>query len=119
MSTRIIKINRGDSFEFILPVPTSNFSCTDAVYFALMYPHQKIEDAIILKGYSGSDPEVDRANNKIKVKLTHNDTKYLAPGVYYYTVKLHVGGSLEDMGASEEPSDVRTIIERTKFIVNE
>jgi hypothetical protein len=126
MSTRIIKINRGDTFEFVTLIPDKNdasknyiLKATDALYFALLFPHQNFEDAIILKGYSGSDPEVDRTTGEIKIKLTHKDTKHLKPGVYYYTTKLHIGGSLEDLGASSEPEEVRTIIERTKFIVNE
>ena len=84
-----------------------------------MYPHQKFENAIILKGYSGSDPEVNKETNEVIVKLTHNETKHLSPGVYYYAAKLHIGGSLEDLGTSEEPNEVRTILERAKFIVNE
>jgi hypothetical protein len=126
MSTRIIKINRGDSYEFITSIPDKNdttknyiLKTTDALYFALMLPHGRFEEAIILKGYSGSDPEVDKNTGEITIKLLHKDTKYLAPGVYYYTTKLQVGGSLEDLGASIEPEEVRTIIERTKFIVNE
>jgi hypothetical protein len=126
MSTRIIKINRGDSFEFVTSIPDKNdisknylLRATDALYFAVLLPHQKFEDAIVLKGYRGSDSEVDSRTGEITIKLTHRDTKYLVPGVYYYTTKLHIGGSLEDLGASEEPEEVRTIIERTKFIVNE
>lgn len=126
MSTRIIKINRGDTFEFTITIPYKNsktenykLKATDAVYFAVLYPHQNLEDAIILKGYSGSDPEVDPNTGAITIKLTHSDTKYFTPGVYYYTVKLQIGGSLEDLGATEEPEEVYTIIERTKFIVNE
>ena len=126
MSTRIIKINRGDSFEFVTTIPdkedsTKNYtlSTTDALYFALMHPHQNFEDAVLLKGYSGSDPEVNNETGEITIKLTHSETKHLVPGVYYYTAKLHIGGSLEDLGATKEPDEVRTIIERTKFIVNE
>lgn len=126
MSFNIIKINRGDSFELVTEIPDKNDSSksyilkpTDALYFALVYPHQNFEDAVILKGYSGSDPEVNKRTGEITIKLTHKDTKGLIPGVYYYTTKLHIGGSLEDLGASEEPDEVRTIIERTKFIVNE
>ncbi len=126
MSTRIIKINRGDSFEFVTVIPdkkdpSKNYilKATDALYFALLCPHQNFEEALIIKGYSGSDPEVNSKTGEITVKLSHNDTKQLAPGVYYYTTKLHIGGSLEDLGVSEEPIEVRTIIERTKFIINE
>ena len=126
MSTRIVKINRGDTFEFEITIPDKSdltktyiLKPTDALYFALLFPHQDFEDAIILKGYSGSDPEVNLETGEITVKLSHRDTKHLMPGVYYYTAKLHVGGSLEDLGANREPEEVRTIIERTKFIVNE
>lgn len=126
MSTCIIKINKGDSFELVTSIPDKNdlsknyiLRPTDALYFAILLPHQNFEDALILKGYSGSDPEVDSKTGEITIKLTHSDTKRLLPGVYYYTTKLHIGGSLEDLGASIEPEDVRTIIERTKFIVNE
>jgi hypothetical protein len=126
MSTRIIKINRGDTFELITTVPdkddiTKNYilKATDALYFAILLPHQNFEDAIILKGYSGSDPEVDAETGEITLELTHAETKHLRPGIYYYTTKVHIGGSLEDLGASREPDEVRTIIERTKFIVNE
>lgn len=126
MSTRIIKINRGDTFELVTSIPDKNdlaknyiLKATDALYFAVVYPHQNFEDAIILKGYRGSDPEVNNITGEITIKLSHADTKHLIPGVYYYTTKLHIGGSLEDLGASEEPDEVRTIIERTKFIVNE
>lgn len=126
MSTNIIKINRGDSFEFFTRIPEKSNSLnnymlrpTDALYFAILYPHKKFEDAILIKGYTGSDSEVNTETGEIKIKLTPRDTKCLVPGVYYYTTKLQIGGSLEDLGASIEPEEVRTIIERTKFIVNE
>lgn len=126
MSTNIVKINRGDSFELITSIPDKDdlsknylLKDTDALYFALLFPYQNFEDAIILKGYSKNDQEVDKNTGEITVKLTHNETKHLVPGIYYYTTKLHIGGSLEDLGASVEPNEVRTIIERTKFIVNE
>jgi hypothetical protein len=126
MSNNIIKLNRGDSFELVTRIPKKDepnenyiLQNTDALYFAIMYPHKAIDDALIIKGYSGSDPEVDLSTGEITIKLTHSDTKNLIPGVYYYTTKLHIGGSLEDLGASVEPDEVRTIIERTKFIINE
>ena len=126
MSTRIIKINRGDSYELVTTIPDKKdpyknyiLKSTDALYFALLLPHQNFEDAIILRGYSGSDPEVNKETGEITIKLSHSDTKHLMPGVYYYTTKLQIGGSLEDLGVSDEPEEVRTIIERTKFIINE
>lgn len=117
MSTYIIKINRGDSFDFDFTIP--NLGNTDALYFALMYPHQKFENALLIKGYKGNDPEVDNKTGNINIKILPSETKLLEPGVYYYTIKLHRGGSLNDLGATVEPDEVSTIIERTKFIINE
>lgn len=124
MSTRIIKINRGDSFELDLIIPrkddyTKSYFLTvnDAIYFALMYPNQKFEEAIFVKGYTLEDQNPD--TGKIILKLVPNDTRALTPGVYYYTVKLQRGGTLEDITDFDEPEEVRTIIERTKFIINE
>jgi hypothetical protein len=124
MSTRIIKVNRGDSYEFDIRVPdkkdsTKNYILTanDVIYFALLYPNQPFEDAIILRGYLAADQ--DPETGKITIKLTPNDTRCLTTGVYYYTVKLQRGGTLENVGDFDEPEEVRTIIERTKFIIND
>jgi hypothetical protein len=128
VSTKIIKINRGDSFEFTTTIPrkddpTKNYMLTsrDALYFAILNPHQNFENAIILKGWRGGiqDPDIDESTGEIKIRLTSKETRSLNPGVYYYSTKLQRGGSLEDFGYYEEPDEVRTIIERTKFIVNE
>ena len=116
MSTKIIKVNRGDSFEFTVATP--ELTATDGVYLAIMYPHQRVEDAVVIKGIY-TVAEQDPESGEIKIKLTPYDTKYLATGVYYYTVKLQKGGSLADLGATEEPNEVLTIIERTKFIIND
>ena len=122
MSTRIIKINRGDSFD--LPITLLNnegdkyfLTANDALYFALMYPNQRFEDAIFVKGYTHEEQNVNTA--EIILKIVPNDTRALTPGVYYYTVKLQRGGTLEDISDFDEPDEVRTIIERTKFIINE
>ena len=47
MAKNIIKLNKGDSYEFKLRIPnksdsSKNYLLTekDAVYFALMFPHQ-------------------------------------------------------------------------------
>lgn len=123
MSTKIIKINRGDSYKLIVPI-LEEFSSekhllasNEAVYFALLYPHQRFEDAILIKGYTLEDQDVNTGN--ITIKITPNDTRTLTPCVYYYTVKLQKGGTLEAINDFDEPDEVRTIIERTKFIINE
>ena len=54
MSRNIFKINKGDSFEFLATIPdkvdpAKNYILTadDALYFALMYPHQSFNEAIL------------------------------------------------------------------------
>ena len=78
-------------------------------------PHQRFEDAILIKGYTREDQNDD---GEIIIKLTARETRNLIPGVYYYTTKLQRGGTLEAIGDDDDPEEVRTIIERTKFIVN-
>jgi hypothetical protein len=123
MATNIIKLNRGDSFEFYIKVTNKDntdpyiLTSKDAVYFALMYPNQKFEDAIFIKGYTIGDQDID--TGEILIKVIPNDTRTLHTGIYYYTVKLQRGGTLEDLTDFDEPDEVRTLIERTKFIINE
>ena len=127
MSTRIIKLNRGDSLKLPIPIPNNYCPLTsnDAFYFAVLYPHQNFEDAIILKACSGTDSDVitDAGENGdetvVMVSLSPRETGLLAPGIYYYTAKLKRGGDLEILDYSDEPKEVHTIIERTKFIINE
>jgi hypothetical protein len=128
MAKNIIKINRGDTYEFKVSIPnkedlTKNYILTgsDVVYFALLYPHQRFEDAILIKGYDHTDCIVENGNNtgEILIKLESKDTRCLAPGIYYYTIKLQRGGTPGVLGDNDTPDEVRTIIERTKFIINE
>lgn len=129
MAKNIVKLNRGDSYEFIIDIPdkqdtTKNYILTgsDVVYFALLYPHQRFEDAILTKGYDHTDQIIknDKNTGEILIKIEPKDTKCLAPGIYYYTVKLYCGGTLnEDDGSYSNAKEVKTIIERTKFIINE
>lgn len=122
MAKNIIKLNRGDSYEFNLKIDipdkedtSKNYTLagSDAIYFALLYPHQRFEDAIIIKGYDHTDYT---GADEILIKIEPKDTINLTPGIYYYTVKLLQGGVLGEINTAKE---VRTIIERTKFIINE
>lgn len=123
MSLNIIKLNRGDSFELPLKITEKLnnkihlLSANEVVYFALLYPNQCFEDAILIKGFTTEDQNVD--TGEIIIKLSPNDTRGLIPGIYYYTVKFQKGGTLETISDFDEPDEVRTIIERTKFILNE
>jgi hypothetical protein len=139
MSTKIIKINRGDSYEFDVKITKKNSlepymlkPGKDVVYFAILFPHQPFEAADPerqIKGYDSLDQNqcFDLITGKptedtgiIRIKIEPKDTRFLSPGVYYYTVKLQRGGTIgviDDL--DDNPDEVRTIIERTKFIVNE
>ena len=124
MSTKIIKVNRGDSCSLDLKVFSNKdgskpylLTASDAVYFALLNPHQRFEEAILIKGYTLEDQNV--SNGEITVNITPNDTRSLTPGIYYYTAKLQRGGTLEVLNDFDEPDEVTTLIERTKFIINE
>lgn len=119
MARNIIKLNRGDSCEFKV---STNLSEADVAYFSLMYPHQRFEEAIITKGYTIADQIDGKGSNtgEILIKLAPGDTNCLDPGIYYYTVKAYCGGTLnEDSGSYENAQEVHTIVERTKFIINE
>lgn len=119
MAKNIIKLNRGDSYEFRV---NTDLADTDVAYFALLYPHQRFEDAILTKGYTFADQIDEDCNNTgaILIKIKPKDTKCLAPGIYYYTIKVYSGGTLnEGTGRYEDAQEVRTIIERTKFIIND
>ena len=128
MAKNIIKLNRGDSYEFTINIPnkedvTKNYilTGTDVVYFALLYPHQRFEDAILIKGYDHADHIVKNGINtgEILIKIEPRDTRCLAPGIYYYTVKLQRGGTPGIINDFDAPDEVRTLVERTKFIINE
>ena len=126
MAKNIIKLNRGDSYDFRVCIPnkedpTKNFILTDkdVIYFALLFPHQRFEEATLIKGYDHTDHIIENGVNtgEILIKIEPKDTKRLAPGIYYYTVKLQRGGTFD--GSGEDAEEIRTIIERTKFIINE
>ena len=128
MAKNIIKLNRGDSYEFTVSIPdkediTKNLILTgsDVIYFALLYPHQRFEEAILIKGYDHTDHIIENGKNtgKILIKIEPKDTRCLAPGIYYYTVKLQRGGTLGVIDDCDDAEEIRTIIERTKFIINE
>jgi hypothetical protein len=124
VSNKIISINRGDSYEFTVFIPEKADASKayklkenqDVVYFAVMCPHQPFEKSRLVKGYT-----VEEQNDKgeITIVIEPNDTRRLLPGIYYYTVKLQRGGTLDIIDDFDDALEVRTIIERTKFIVNE
>ena len=130
MSTAILKMNRGDYFSFNLSIeddtqPTGiyNLQPNDILYFALLNPHEKFEDAIILRGYTYNDAVKAMTSSGpihiFNIELSREDTMYLTPGVYYYTFKLQKNAKSEELGLGESNANLTTVIERTKFIINE
>lgn len=134
MSNKIIKLNRGDSYEFNVKI-TKNDSNEpymleagkDIVYFAVMFPHQSFDEVyhraipMAIKGYIAEDGDQDLSSGEIAIKIEPRDTIHFAPGVYYYTIKLLSvqEGTSRIVINDDNLLDVRTIVERTKFIVNE
>ncbi len=120
MSTQIIKLNKGDSYEFPFVFKDKNgalqFLKTDEViYFAIVLPNQAFEDAVIVKGYTAEDQNAENA--ELLIKITPNDTRQLSPGSYYYTLKYQRGGTLDVINDLDNAVEVRTLIDRTKFII--
>ena len=140
MSKNIIKINRGDSCEFEVRVPdksnanksyilnSDTENSIDVLYFAILHPRQQFEDAFFIEGYDHNDYiydyEKDTLTDRILIKISPKDTLMLSPGIYYYTVKLFrldpkKALNLDVFANYNNLLEARTIIERTKFIVNE
>jgi len=104
-----IEINSGTTFKTVL----YELKPGDNLYFAVMEPHQKWEDAILKKTFDYTD-----FNTKYLCVLVHlytEDTEYLHPGTYYYEVKLRKA----QINTEDGHESVETIVPRTKFIIIE
>jgi hypothetical protein len=130
MSTSILKMNRGDYFSFTMSIddetsPSGSYLLqpNDILYFALLNPHARFEDALILRGYTQSDAiVVDTACGPVhtfNIELLREDTILLEPGVYYYTFKLQRDAESVELGLKDKNAKLITVIDRTKFIINE
>lgn len=123
MSYNIITLNRGDTYQFNFYIEDSNsqdgiyrLKDDDVAYFGVMDPHQFFEDALIRKRFTAED--MDEAGN-IFVELTPNDTIDLFPGIYYYAIKLHKMSPARPELNEPEVDSVSTVINKTKFIIND
>lgn len=118
MASNIIVMNRGDSFAFSLSIDDEThvevdslyrLTDTDVVYLGIMLPHQKFENAIIKKRFTKADQD---SSGYIIAEIAPEDTLDLLPGVYYYAVKLRQ--------STNEPTErISTVINKTKFIIND
>ena len=108
----IINMFRGDSLYIPLDIRNGsvmnyeqyNLTDNDIIYFGLMEPNQKFEDAILKKVLTASD--IDEDNNLI-IKLKPADTVDLLPGKYYYSIKLKQN--------SDNSYNVYTLLKETEF----
>lgn len=123
MASNIIMLSKGDTyiFDFVLQDPlygeegVYELQDNEVLYFALMYPHSKIEDAVILRGYTKQSLD----GVAFEIKLEPEDTYDLPTGVYYYTIKLQRGVNPETEIGNFRVGEMMTIIPRTKFILND
>lgn len=100
-----ITIVRGDYLEIALSINTGSDIYPELVdyrdvkyrestiYFALMEPNQAFEDNILWKEYKLTldfvyDPSNFTSDGELIIKLQPQDTIYLHPGPYYYTIKI-------------------------------
>lgn len=120
-SNGIIEINRGDTATFPVYVNVGTALKTilyelregDNIYFALLEPHQKWENAILKKVYDYTS--FDSKHFCIPIHFYTEDTEYLHPGTYYYEIKLRKDAKNNDDGFES----VETIVPRTKFFIVE
>lgn len=112
--TKIIEIVRGDSFEYPLFINMGTEICPeryllkdeDIVYFAVMEPNQRFENAILKKTFTALDDETPEGD--LLIRLNSSDTEYLLPGKYYYTIKIKL---------SDSTLPIQTIIGNKEFWV--
>ena len=119
MAKNIIKMNRGDTYEFNLTIDDEGsengkylLQGNDTVYFGLMEPNSAFEQSLIKKIYTEEDRDKD---GNIFITIEPEDTEHLLPGVYYYSVKLEVDH--ENGETYENIHKVITVINKTKFII--
>lgn len=135
MAKDILKVNRGDTFSFTVLVEDLSsknefytLKNTDILYFALMPPHGKFEEAEqnggIIRYFLAED---QNEFGTFDIKLNSADTRDLFLGVYYYSLKLQkldideneFRNNLEDYVGNFNLGEIQTVVKRTKFIINE
>ena len=119
MAKNIIKMNRGDTYEFNLTIDDEGsengkyiLQGNDTVYFGLMEPNSAFEQSLVKKIYTKEDRDKD---GNIFITIEPEDTEHLLPGVYYYSIKLEVDHLQGE--TYESIHKVITVINKTKFII--
>ncbi len=122
----IIVMNRGDSLEFkpheiaFGDYTTYVLQGDDTLYFGLMDPGQHFEEALVRKVFTTED--INSLEDFV-LELEPNDTLDLLPGKYFYAMKLHLdhveNQATETGYVLKEVDKVVTLINKTKFIIND
>ena len=86
---------------------------SDHLYFALLEPGQKWEDAIVKKVYWAND--IDPIEKVVLIHFYPEDTEHLVPGNYYYQIKLQRCPRSTKDGFEH----IDTVVPRTKFVIVE
>lgn len=121
----IIVMNRGDTYKFDLTIRDESFKDNryilqgnDTIYLGIMDPGQPFEEALVRKKYTKDD--LDALGN-LFVVLQPEDTLDLLPGKYFYSVKLRIDheelDSISGKPTGRYIKEVRTVINKTKFII--
>lgn len=120
MAKNIIKMNRGDTYEFNLTIDDEGsengkyiLQGNDTVYFGLMEPNSAFEQSLVRKS-TNDCIKFDKDGNFF-ITIEPEDTEHLLPGVYYYSIKLEVDH--ENGETCESIHKVITVINKTKFII--
>ena len=90
-----IRVTRGDSFSATLFINQGTefvpmryvVGDNDTVYFGVMEPNQKFEDAVIRKKWTYDTGLINQFGD-LMITLTSDDTILLHPGKYYYQIKM-------------------------------
>lgn len=122
----IIIMNRGDTYEFNLTIDDDgsadgkyHLQGDDTIYFGIMDPHQPFEDALVKKCFTVEDTT---PNGNLAIVIEPEDTLDLLPGLYYYSVKLHLQHDNihpETKEVLSHVDKVHTVINKTKFFLND
>lgn len=132
-NNNIITLTRGDTHKLQLYIfnrvidgllPVNYFpQRNDKIFFAIMEPNQRFEDAIVKKVYTVTGIEQKdkmflTKDGALIVKLDSKDTEFLQEGDYYYTIKLlRKSAFLDSEGMSDREGSVTTIVEKTKLYI--
>ena len=126
INNNMIILNRGDTYEFDLTIDDDSsldgryhIIGDDTIYFGIMDPHQPFEEALVKKKFTVDDAD---ANGNLTIVIEPEDTLDLLPGVYYYSVKIHMQHENKNPETGEVDGyvdKVYTVINKTKLFLND